>query len=149
MAWTQDVGACSSKSIPPEFETYCRALETNKNGSLAHYWIAELLFLQNNLQSSANEFRVALSGDLDPKWTEVWAHIGLSKIFEMTGQRDRALNECKQAWRTGDNTFAAQDEVSRLIKKTFRLRESLIRALALNRSSRALPTTPKKLASRN
>jgi hypothetical protein len=117
MAWAQGVGACPSQSIPPEFETYCRALETNKNSSLAHYWIAELLFLQNNLQSSANEFRKALSGDLDPKWTEVWAHIGLGKIFEMTGQRDRALNECKQALRTGDNSFAAQDEVSRLIKK--------------------------------
>jgi TonB family protein len=114
--WTQGVGACSSKSIPQEFETYCQALKTNAYNSLAHYRIAEQLFLRNNWQSAANEFREALNGNLDPKWTEVWAEIGLGKIFEISGQRDRALNEYKQARRTGDNTFAAQDEVTRLVE---------------------------------
>jgi TonB family protein len=116
-AWTQRVGACSSKSNLPEFETYCRALETNAYSSLAHYRIAELLYLQDNWQSAANEFREALNGNLDPKWTEVWARISLGKIFEITGQRDRALNEYRQARRTGDNTFAAQDEVTRLVEE--------------------------------
>src|SRR6266851_2274533 len=73
--------------------------------------------LQNNLQSAANEFLEALSGDLDPKWTEVWAHISLGTIFDITGQSDRAVNEYKQARRTGDNTFGAQEEVARLLKE--------------------------------
>lgn len=116
-AWPQGVEACSSKSTPEEFETYCRALEANRNSSLAHYRIAELLFPQNDLQSAANEFRMVLDGNLEPRWTEVWAHIGLGKIFEITGSRERALNEYKQARITGDNTFAAQDEVTRLLKE--------------------------------
>ena len=35
----------------------------------------------------------SLNGDLEPKWTEVWGHINLGKIFDITGQRDRAVNE--------------------------------------------------------
>ena len=45
------------------------------------------------------EFAEALSGDLEPKWTEVWSRINLGKIFDVTG-RERALNEYKQAIRT-------------------------------------------------
>ena len=106
VVWAQGVGACSNQSAPQEFETYCRALETNRNSSLAHYRIAELLFLESNWQSAANEFRETLNGNLDPKWTEVWAHIGLGKIFETTNQRDRSLNEYRQARRTGRHCSA-------------------------------------------
>jgi len=141
-AWTQTVALCSSKSIPPGFETYCRDLETNAHSSLAHYRIAELLFLQNNRQSAANEFREALSGNLDPKWIEVWAHIGLGKIFEVTGPRDRALNEYKQARRTGDNTFDAQDEVTRLVKEMGVKVKFSPRILALLARAEPVVTTP-------
>ncbi len=61
-------------------------------------------------QSAANEFREVLIGDLEPKWTEVWAHINLGKIYDVTGQRERALNEYRQAIRTLDNTRGALDE---------------------------------------
>jgi Peptidase family M1 domain len=96
---------------------YQTALETQKNNSLAHYRIAEVYFLQNNYQSAANEFRETLNGDLEPKWTEVWSHIWLGKIFDITSQRDRAVNEYQQAQRTRDNTQGAQDEVQNLLRK--------------------------------
>ncbi|MEK7753041.1 MAG: M1 family aminopeptidase, partial [Acidobacteriota bacterium] len=70
---------------------YQRALEVNRNSSLAHYRVGEVFFLQNNYQSAANEFREALNGDLEPKWTEVWSRINLGKIFDITGQRERAV----------------------------------------------------------
>ncbi|HXI38889.1 MAG TPA: M1 family aminopeptidase, partial [Bryobacteraceae bacterium] len=98
---------------------YQKALETTKNSSLAHYRIAEVFFLQNNYQSAANEFREALNGDLEPKWTEVWAHINLGKIFDITGQRERAVNEYQLAQRTRDNTQGAQDEVARYLKQPY------------------------------
>jgi tetratricopeptide (TPR) repeat protein len=69
-------------------------------------------FQQGNLQSAANEFREALDGDLQPRWIEVWAHLNLGKIFDASGQRDRALNEYKQAQRTSDNTRGALDEAA-------------------------------------
>ena len=93
---------------------YQKALETQRNNSLAHFRIAEVYFLQNNYQSAANEYREALNGDLEPKWTEVWSHIKLGNIFDITGQRDRAVNEYQQAQRTRDNTQGAQDDVQKL-----------------------------------
>ena len=98
---------------------YQKALETNRNSSLAHYRIAEVYFLQNNYQSAANEFREALNGDLEPKWTEVWAHINLGKIFDITGQRDRAVNEYNLAIRTKDNTQGAQEEAGKYLKTPY------------------------------
>jgi aminopeptidase N len=80
---------------------YQKALEVNRNSSLAHFRIGDLFLKQNNYQSAANEFRSAINGDLDPKWTEVWSHIKLGNIFDVTGQRDRAVNEYRQAGRGG------------------------------------------------
>jgi aminopeptidase N len=98
---------------------YQRALEVNKTSSLAHYRIGELFFKQNNFQSAANEFRSSINGDLDPKWTEVWSHVFLGKIFDVTGQRDRAVNEYKQAIRTHDNTAGAQAEAAKYSAKPY------------------------------
>jgi hypothetical protein len=98
---------------------YQKALEVNRNTSLAHYRIAEVFFLQNNYQAAANEFREALNGDLDPKWTEVWAHLNLGKIFDTTGQRDRAVNEYTLAVRTKDNTQGAQEEATKYLKQPY------------------------------
>lgn len=98
---------------------YQRALEVNRSSSLAHYRIGEVFFLQGNNQSAANEFREALSGDLEPKWTEVWAHINLGKIFDITDQRERALNEYRQALRTKDNTQGALDEAQKYVTEKY------------------------------
>ncbi|HEY3839354.1 MAG TPA: M1 family aminopeptidase, partial [Bryobacteraceae bacterium] len=103
---------------------YQKALETQRNNSLAHYRIAEVYFLQNNYQSAANEYREALNGDLEPKWTEVWSHIKLGNIFDITSQRDRAVNEYQQAQRTRDNTQGAQDEVQNYLRKPYERKKS-------------------------
>jgi aminopeptidase N len=96
-----------------------KALEVNKNSSLAHYRVAEVFFLQHNYQASANAYRDCLNGDGEPRWTEVWSHIGLGKIFDTTGQRERATNEYRQAIQTNDNTQGAQDEARRYLQKPY------------------------------
>jgi tetratricopeptide (TPR) repeat protein len=98
---------------------YQKALETTRNSSLAHYRIAEVNFLQSSYQNAANEFREALNGDLEPKWTEVWSRINLGKIFDISGQRDRAVNEYNLAIRTKDNTQGAQEEASKYLKTPY------------------------------
>jgi hypothetical protein len=98
---------------------YQRALEADRNSSLAHYRIAEVFFLQGNFQSAVNEFREALNGDLEPKWTEVWSHINMGKVFDVTQQRERAMNEYTQAIRTKDNTQGAQEEAARYMKEPY------------------------------
>ena len=103
---------------------YQKALENNRNSSMAHYRIAEVFFQQNNYQSAANEFREALNGDLEPKWIEVWSEIHLGMIFDITGQRDRAVNEYNLAVRTKDNTQNAQEEAAQYLKKPYERKKS-------------------------
>jgi len=96
-----------------------KALEANAQSSLANYRIGEVLFSQRNYQASANAYRDALRGDGDPRWTEVWSHIQLGKIFDVTGQRDRAVNEYRQAVQTNDNTQGAVNEARQYLQKAY------------------------------
>src|SRR6202162_6311292 len=96
-----------------------KALDLNKNSSLAHYRIAEVFFLQRDYQSSANAYREGINGDGEPRWTEVWSRIQLGKIFDITGQRERAINEYRQALQTNDNTFGALEEARKYMQKAY------------------------------
>src|SRR5450755_2797765 len=96
-----------------------KALDLNKNSSLAHYRIAEVFFFQRNYQSSANAYRESVNGDGEPRWTEVWSRIQLGKIFDITGQRERAVNEYRQAAQTNDNTFGALEEARKYLQKAY------------------------------
>jgi aminopeptidase N len=96
-----------------------KALDVNKNSSLAHYRIADVFFLQKNFQSAANAYRESLNGDGEPRWTEVWSHVQLGKIFDATGQRERAVNEYRRALETNDNTQGALDEARKYMQKAY------------------------------
>ncbi len=98
---------------------YQKALDANRGSSLANYRLAEIFMTQKNYQSAANSFRDALRGDGDPKWTEVWSHINLGRIFDITGQRERAVNEYRQAIQTNDNTQGAVNEARSLLQKPY------------------------------
>jgi hypothetical protein len=99
---------------------YQKALDTQKTSSMAHFRVAQIFFTQHNYQSAANEFREVLTGDLQPKWVEVWTHIYLGNIFDITGQRERAVNEYTQAQRTRDNTQGAQDMVGKYLHQPYK-----------------------------
>ena len=101
--------AVAQRDYSLALEEYQKALDINRASSLAHYRVAEVFFILRNYQSAANSFREALNGDLEPSWTEVWSHISLGKIFDVTGQRDRAVNEYQQALRTRDESQGALD----------------------------------------
>jgi tetratricopeptide (TPR) repeat protein len=96
-----------------------KALDLNKNSSLAHYRVAEVFYLQRNYQSSANAYRESINGDGEPRWTEVWSRVQLGKIFDITGQRERAVNEYRQALQTNDNTFGALEEARKYLAKAY------------------------------
>jgi len=98
---------------------YQKALEANPLSSLASYRIGELLFTQRNYQASVNAYRDALRGDDEPRWTEVWSHIQIGKIFDLTGQRDRAVTEYRLAVQTNDNTQGAMNEARLRLQKPY------------------------------
>jgi tetratricopeptide (TPR) repeat protein len=98
---------------------YQKALTFNAQSSLASYRIGEVLFTQRNYQASVDAFRDALRGDDEPAWTEVWSHIAIGKIFDITGQRDRAVNEYRLAVQTNDNTQGAVNEARQYLSKPY------------------------------
>ena len=102
-------------------QQYQKALSIQPNRSLANFRMGEAFFYQKNYQASANAFREALETVPEPseKWTEVWGHIYLGKIFDLLGQRERALHEYDKARQTNDNTGGAQQYVEALIKKPY------------------------------
>jgi len=105
--------------LPGALAEFNKALDLNKNSSLAHYRIAEIFFYQRNYQSSANSYRASIDGDGDPRWTEVWSRIQLGKIFDTTGQRERAVGQYRQALQTNDNTFGALEEARKYLQKAY------------------------------
>lgn len=110
--------------LPSALEEYQKALAINSTSSLANYRIGELLFTQRNYQASANAYRDCIRGDNEPKWTEVWSHIQLGKIFDVTGQRDRAINEYRQAVQTNDNTQGAVNQARVYLQKPYQREDS-------------------------
>ncbi len=99
---------------------YQKALAVDRGSSLANYRLAEVYMAQKNYQAAANSFRDCLRGDGDPRWTEVWSHVNLGKIFDITGQRERAVNEYRLAIQTKDNTQGAVNEARALIEKAYK-----------------------------
>jgi len=99
---------------------YHKALDANPQSSLASYRIADLLFGQHNFQAAVNAYRDCLRGDGEPKWTEVWSHIAIGKIFDLTGQRDRAVSEYRLALQTNDNSQGALNEARLRLQKPYK-----------------------------
>jgi aminopeptidase N len=111
--------AVAERDYTQALEEYQQAIDINRINSLAHYRVGEVFFALRNYQSALNAFREALNGDLDPAWTEVWSHINMGKIFDATGQRDRAVNSYQQAVRTRDNTQGAIDQANEYLKEPY------------------------------
>jgi aminopeptidase N len=98
---------------------YEAALKLSPHRSIVHFRLAETFYDQFNLQSAANSFRDALNGDKDPKWIEVWSYIYLGKIYDILGQRQRAMAEYTKALNTKDDTNGAQAEANKWLAAPF------------------------------
>lgn len=93
--------------------------KSTPRSSLARYCVAEFLLAKHNYQASVNAYRDSLAGDGKPVWTKVWSHIQIGKIFDVTGQRERAVREYKLAIQTGDNTDGAINQARELQEHPF------------------------------
>ncbi len=114
-------GLAAQGNFQEAIQQYQQALALQANNSLADFRIGEAYFYQKNYSASADSFRNALDGDLDSsyKWVEVWSHIYLGKIFDLTGSRERAINEYQKAEELKDNTGGAQQEAEKYMKSPY------------------------------
>jgi tetratricopeptide (TPR) repeat protein len=102
-------------------QQYQRALEQDRMNALADFRMGEAFFYQRNYAAAAQSFRDALDGatDLSTKWTEVWSHIYIGRIYDIQGDRTRAVNEYSKAKQTADDTGGAQAEAEKSLKKAY------------------------------
>ena len=101
-------------------DQYQKAVDIDSHNSLALFRMGEALFELGNLQAASGMFQEALNGDLKPKWVEVWAYINRGKIFDIRGQRERAVTEYQKAANTGDDSYGAKTEADKYVKEPFR-----------------------------
>jgi tetratricopeptide (TPR) repeat protein len=93
--------------------------KSTPRSSLAKYCIAEFLLEKHAYQASVNAYRDSLAGDGNPVWTKVWSYIQIGKIFDVTGQRERAVAQYQLAIQTGDNTVGAINQARELLEHPF------------------------------
>jgi aminopeptidase N len=123
---------------------YQRALSIQPGRPLANFRMGEAFFYQKNYQAAANAFREALQTVPEPseKWTEVWSHIYLGEIFDLLGQRERAVNEYSKAKQTNDDTGGAQGSVERYMKKPYSEGGTLIATPPANEPAKPASAMP-------
>lgn len=93
--------------------------KSTPRSSLVKYCIAEFLLEKHDYQASVNAYRDSLAGDGNPIWTKVWSQIQIGKIFDITGQRERAVAQYQLAIQTGDNTVGAINQARELLEHRF------------------------------
>jgi len=100
---------------------YQKALSIQPGRPLANFRMGEAFFYQKNYTAAGNSFRECLQNVPEPseKWTEVWSHVYLGEIFDILGQRERAVNEYSKAKQTNDNTGGAQARAEAFLKKPY------------------------------
>ncbi len=114
-------GLAEQGKFADAIQEYQQALNLQANNSLADFRIGEAYFYEKNYSAAADSFRNSLDGDLDLsyRWVEVWSHIYLGKIFDLTGSRERAINEYEKAEELKDNTGGAQKEAEKYLKSPY------------------------------
>lgn len=89
------------------------ALKQDRSNSWVYYNLGLLFLEQRNYDLAVDNFKAALSGDMNPDWLSVWANIKMGNSYDAKGDRARATAAYKRAEATGDNYDNAQAAVKR------------------------------------
>lgn len=89
------------------------ALKLDRSNSWIYYHLGLLFLEQRNYDLAIDNFKAALSGNLNPAWLSVWSNIKMGNAYDAKGDRTRAVAAYKRAQDLGDNYDSAQDAVKR------------------------------------
>jgi aminopeptidase N len=93
------------------------AVKINRRSSLAYYNLGLLYLRQQNYEKAKDAFEDALDGDLRPRSLEGLALLRKGNIFDIQGQRDRAVAEYKKVIDLGENLDGVRDLAERYLEK--------------------------------
>jgi hypothetical protein len=87
------------------------ALKLDRSNSWVYYHLGLLFLEQRNYDLAIDNFKAALSGNINPVWLQVWSNIKMGNAYDAKGDRTRAIAMYKRAADLGDNYDSAQDAV--------------------------------------
>ncbi len=89
------------------------ALKLDRSNSWIYYHLGLLFLEQRNYDLAIDNFKAALSGDLNPSWLAVWSNIKMGNAYDAKADYRRSASAYKRAQELGDNYDNAQDAVKR------------------------------------
>ena len=89
------------------------ALKLDRSNSWIYYHLGLLFLEQRNYDLAIDNFKAALSGNLNPAWLAVWSNIKMGNAYDGKGDRTRASGAYSRAQKLGDDYDNAQDAVKR------------------------------------
>lgn len=91
------------------------ALKLDRSNSWIYYHLGLLFLEQRNFDLAIDNFKAALSGNLNPAWLAVWSNIKMGNAYDAKGDRTRAVAAYKRAENLGDTYDNAQDSVKKYL----------------------------------
>ncbi|HQK88019.1 MAG TPA: tetratricopeptide repeat protein, partial [Acidobacteriota bacterium] len=105
--------------FPSATDEYKRVLERQPRNSHALFKLALVFYEQFNYNTAQNTFREALNGDQQPPWVVALCYMYMGKIFDVLGQRQRAVAEYNKAVNTNDDSRGAVTEATKYLSQPF------------------------------
>ncbi len=99
---------------------YKKVLEEYRYSSLANYKIALSLYKMGNYDSALDSFRLAVDGDGNPPWVITMSNLYIGMIYDILGQRERAIAQYKKVLNSKDNSHGAITLASKYLKEPFK-----------------------------
>ena len=87
------------------------ALKLDRSNSWIYYHLGLLFLEQRNYDLAIDNFKAAISGNLNPSWLGVWSNIKMGNAYDGKGDRTRAAAAYGRAQKMGDDYDGAQAAV--------------------------------------
>ena len=107
-------------------DEYKKAIEKDPRNSLAYYKLGMVFYEQFNYNSAQNTFRDAINGDQKPAWVLPLCYLYMGKVFDILGQRQRAVAEYNKAINTADDSRGAVTEAQKYLSQPFSRKKTFL-----------------------
>ena len=99
--------------MPRHRQQFEEALKLDRSNSWIYYHLGLLFLDQRNYDLAIDNFKAALSGNLNPPWLAVWSNIKMGNAYDAKGDRTRAVAAYKRAEGLGDNYDSARNAIKK------------------------------------